>query len=185
MGQPMKIKGFPDSSAGKESTRNAGDLGSIPGLGRSPGEGKGYPLQYSGLENSMNCIGHRVTKSQTWLSDFHFTFSSTHSRITSWFCSINGISYPPRSRLPFSFASDLAFLLPPSAFWLFSYRIPLRFFLKDPTKPHTVFAQQWAFHKCEIREQRASGTFSPLSLLCPWASISALDQLTARLSVSW
>ena len=57
--------GFPYGSAGKESACNAGDLGSIPGLGRSPGEGKGYPLQYSGLENSMNCIAHGVTKSQT------------------------------------------------------------------------------------------------------------------------
>ena len=45
---------FPCGSAGKESTCNAGDLGSIPGLGRSPGEGKGYPLQYSGLENSVD-----------------------------------------------------------------------------------------------------------------------------------
>ena len=55
--------GFPDSSVGKESACNAGDPGSIPGLGRSPGEGKGYPLQYSGLENSMDCIvhgGHKV-----------------------------------------------------------------------------------------------------------------------------
>ena len=48
------MKGFPCGSAGKESARNAGDLGLIPGLGRSPGEGKGYPLQYSGLENSMD-----------------------------------------------------------------------------------------------------------------------------------
>ena len=48
--------GFPGSSAGKESDRNAGYLGSIPGLGRSSGEGNGYPLQYSGLENSMDCI---------------------------------------------------------------------------------------------------------------------------------
>ena len=47
----MKWMGFPCVSAGKESACNAGDLGSIPGLGRSPGEGKGYPLQYSGLEN--------------------------------------------------------------------------------------------------------------------------------------
>ena len=46
--------GFPDSSVGKESTCNEGDLGSIPRLGRLPGEGKGYPLQYSGLENSMD-----------------------------------------------------------------------------------------------------------------------------------
>ena len=49
-----------------------GDLGSTPGLGRSPGEGKGYPLQYSGLENSMNCIVHGVTKNWTGLSDFDF-----------------------------------------------------------------------------------------------------------------
>ena len=47
------LQGFADSSVGKESTCNAGDLASIPGLGKSPGEGKGYPLQYSGLENSM------------------------------------------------------------------------------------------------------------------------------------
>ena len=65
--------GFPGGSAGKESTCNAGDLGSIPGLGRSPGEGKGYPLQYSGLENSMDYIVHGVSKSWTRLSDFHFT----------------------------------------------------------------------------------------------------------------
>ena len=65
--------GFPCGLAGKESTFNAGALGSIPGLGRSPGEGRGYPLQYSDLENSMNCIVHGVTKSQTWLNDFHFT----------------------------------------------------------------------------------------------------------------
>ena len=56
--------------AGKESCCNAGDLGLIPGLGRSPGEGKDYPLQYSGLENSMACIVHGVAKSQTRLSDF-------------------------------------------------------------------------------------------------------------------
>ena len=59
-------------SAGKESACNAGDLGSIPGLGRSPGEGKAYPLQYCSLENSMDCIVHWITNSQTRLSDFHF-----------------------------------------------------------------------------------------------------------------
>ena len=54
---------FPDSSVGKESTCNAGEPGSIPGLGRFPGEGNGYPLQYSGLENSMDCIVHtQMTK---------------------------------------------------------------------------------------------------------------------------
>ena len=65
--------GFPDSSVGKESTCNAGDPSLIPGSGRCPGEGTGYPLQYSGLENSMDCIVHGVTKSQTWLSLSLFT----------------------------------------------------------------------------------------------------------------
>ena len=59
----------------KESACSAGHLGLIPGLGRSPGEGEGYPLQYSGLENSMDYIAHRVTESQTQLSNFHFDFS--------------------------------------------------------------------------------------------------------------
>ena len=64
----------PCGSAGKESTCNVEDLGSIPGLGRSPGEGKGYPLQYSGLENSMDYTVHGITKSRTRLNDFHFHF---------------------------------------------------------------------------------------------------------------
>ena len=63
---------FPDSSVGKESTWNAGDLGSIPGLERSTGEGKGYTLQCSGLENSMDCLVQRVAKSRTRPSIFHF-----------------------------------------------------------------------------------------------------------------
>ena len=62
--------GFSDSSVGKESACNAG---SIPESGRPPGEGIGYPLQYSGLENSMDSIVHGVAKSQTQLSDFHFS----------------------------------------------------------------------------------------------------------------
>ena len=87
--------GSPCGSAGKESTCNVGDLGLIPGLGRASGEGKGYSLQYSGLENSMYCIVHGVAKSRTWLSDFHFHFmahcrSSTlvilHLVILQYFC---------------------------------------------------------------------------------------------------
>ena len=66
--------GFPCGSAGKESACNAGDLGSIPGLGRSRGEGNGCPLQYSGRENSMDCIVYGVAKSQRGLSNFHFHF---------------------------------------------------------------------------------------------------------------
>ena len=64
--------GFPDSSVGKETTCNARDPGLIPGSGRSTGEGKGYPLQYSGLENFMAYTVHVVTKSWTRLSDLHF-----------------------------------------------------------------------------------------------------------------
>ena len=64
-------RGFPGSSVGKESACNAGDPGSILGSERSPGEGKGYQLQYSHLENSMDSIVHGVTKSQTQLSNFH------------------------------------------------------------------------------------------------------------------
>ena len=59
------VWGFPGGSAGKESACNVGDLDLIAGLERSPGEGNGYPLQYSGLENSMDHIVHGVSKSQT------------------------------------------------------------------------------------------------------------------------
>ena len=59
------LLGFPGGSTDKESTCNVGDLGSSPGLGKSPGEGKGYALQYSGLENSMDCKVHGVAKSWT------------------------------------------------------------------------------------------------------------------------
>ena len=81
-GQNVKIwehlvwASFPGGSDGKESTCNVGDLGSILGLGRLHGEGKGYPLQYSGRENSMKYRVHVVAKSWTQLSDFHFHISS-------------------------------------------------------------------------------------------------------------
>ena len=73
------LMGFPGGSDGKESTCNAGDLHLIPGLGRSSGEGNSYPLQYPGLENSMDrgawqATVHGVTNSRTRLSDFHFHF---------------------------------------------------------------------------------------------------------------
>ena len=71
--------GFPGSSDGKASAYNVGDLGSVPGLGRSPGEGKGYSLQYSGLENSRDSIVYGVAKSRTRLSDFH---SLTHTSVS-------------------------------------------------------------------------------------------------------
>ena len=67
----LNKQGLLCDSAGKESAYNVGDLGSVPGLERSRGEGKGYPLQYSGLENPMDCMVHG-SQSQTRLSDFHF-----------------------------------------------------------------------------------------------------------------
>ena len=75
--------GFPGGSAGKESTCNAGHLGLIYGLGRSPGEWKGYPLQHSGLENSRDYIVHGVAKRWIQLSDFHFLFTFSQSTINS------------------------------------------------------------------------------------------------------
>ena len=75
-----------DFSAGKEYTCNAGDLGSISGLERSPGEGKGCPLQCSGLESPMDCVVPGVTKTQTRLSDFGY------SLFPAWKCSADSMS---------------------------------------------------------------------------------------------
>ena len=72
--------GFPCGSAGKESTCNLGDLGLILGLGISSGAGKGHPLKYSGLENSVDCTVHGVAKSRTRLRDVHFHFLAVVSR---------------------------------------------------------------------------------------------------------
>ena len=71
------------------------DLGLIPGLGRFPGERKGYPLQYSGLENSMDCIVHEVSKSWTQLSDFHFHFHEIEDVETQM---LEQYKEPPRDR---------------------------------------------------------------------------------------
>ena len=73
MGREVVFSG----SAGKEPTCNAGDLGSIPGWGRSHGDGNGYPLQYSGLENSMDFVVRGVAKSQTRQSDFRLPLASS------------------------------------------------------------------------------------------------------------
>ena len=112
----MCFGGFPYGSAGKESACIAGDLGPIPGLGRSPGEGKGYPPQYSGPENSMDCMVHGVTKSWTRLSDFHFTDGSAGEEFacstedTGDLGSVPGLGRSPGERngnpLPFSWLEN-------------------------------------------------------------------------------
>ena len=99
--------GFPCGSAGKESICSAEDLGSIPELGRSPGEGKGYPLRYSSLKNSMNSAVHGVTKSWTRPSDFQFhpycqCRACTHAHLLCPFLvfSFTGKLYLPENSSP-------------------------------------------------------------------------------------
>ena len=83
-----------------------GDPGSIPGWGRSPGEGKSYPLQYSGLENSMDCIAHGVAKSRTRLSDFHF-HSLHRMQSVPLQCTVHGFKYIHRCAVVFRTFSSL------------------------------------------------------------------------------
>ena len=80
---------FPCGSAGKESACSAGDLGLIPGVGRFPGEGYGNPFQYSGLENSMDCIVHGVAKSRTRLSDFSLSLFTFHTILHSSYTNLH------------------------------------------------------------------------------------------------
>ena len=95
------VASLPCGSAGKESTCSARDLGSIPGLGRSPGEGKGYRLQYSGLENSMDCMVLGVAKSWTRQSDFHFHFLSSSE---SFLCPVQSANEPMKGTLHFCYS---------------------------------------------------------------------------------
>ena len=81
--------GFPGDSAGKESACNEGDLSSIPGLGRSPGGGHDNPLQFSGLQSTMDrgawqATVHGITNSRTWLSGFHFHTFFFHNWLRVW-----------------------------------------------------------------------------------------------------
>ena len=80
--------GFPCGSAGRESSCNAGNLGLIPGLGRSPGEGKGYPLQYSGMDNSINCVQSMGSQKvrHDWVT---FTFYVFDYVVINWLYAIN------------------------------------------------------------------------------------------------
>ena len=133
----MDREGFPHNSVGKESACNAGDLGLIPELGRSPGKGKGYPLQYSGLENSMDCIVDGVAKRWTWLSDFHFHFHF-HDPITIYLFVLGLFSvglllllcFMPRE-VPLAFVVKLVWwcwiLLAFACLWSFTFRPLIHF----------------------------------------------------------
>ena len=98
------LLGFPGGSAGKESACNVRDVGLIPGLGRSPGKGTGYPLPYSGLENSMDCSSW-LSKNQTQLSDFHFHFHSRKQEQV--IITIQGQVQFPQDHLPLAHLSSL------------------------------------------------------------------------------
>ena len=85
-------QGFPGDSEGKESACNVGDLGLITGWQRSPGEGHGHPLQYSGLENSVDCIIHGVAKSQRRLSDSHLALTTVYCALYLPICLLYSLS---------------------------------------------------------------------------------------------
>ena len=114
--------GFLCGSTGKESTFNAGDLGLIPGLGRSPGEGKSYPLQYFGLENSMDCTVRRVAKSRTQLGDFrilclilqrHPVFHILRFFLSGELCHICTSTFAAQDMAPWGFVSVAGLPSPP------------------------------------------------------------------------
>ena len=98
----MARRAFPGGSAGKESACNVADLGSIPRLGRSPGEGEGYSLQFSGLENSMEYIVHGVTKSWTQMSASSRAVRSCYlsDRPCAWSLGRVSCPTPPAGRSP-------------------------------------------------------------------------------------
>ena len=88
----------------------------MPGLGGSPGERKGYPVQYSGLENSMDCVVHGVAKSWTRLSGFHFTLCSRRNWTPGR--EVAGVKWGFKARLPFPSPWDIFHLrLNSSSYW--------------------------------------------------------------------
>ena len=132
--------GFPCGSAGKESASNAGDLSSILGLGRSPGEGKGDPLQYSSLENSMDCTVRGVAKSWTWLSNCHFHLVISLS-FGLWPC-------PPHP-FPVQFVSLIYLSTHLPGYWEWSRKV-----LEDIKLVLTDAKILASMHWCQIKSRR-------------------------------
>ena len=141
----------PCGSTGKESACNVGELGLIPGLGRSPGETKSYPLQYSGRENSMDCIAQGVTKCRTQLSDFHFHFFLPW--VSAPATKLAGL--PSLSRFPFSNSPSL----PAPSIW------PTREKVSIPVTDHLAHPT-WCFllHTkwCPLLDALGKDIFCPL-----------------------
>ena len=135
--------GFPCGSAGRESTCSVGDLGSIPGLGISPGEGKGYPLQYSGLDNSMDCRVHGITKSRTRLREFHFLclypFTSTSRKSQAIARLKKSWNLPsPTWNLPLALPGGLWSTHPPTYMKVVKFPPPSNFRSEQVTFPLTL-----------------------------------------------
>ena len=150
--------GFSCGSAGKESAYNVGDLGSIPGLDRSPGERKGYPLQYSYLENSMDCRVPGVTKSWTLLNDFHFMLCLIFfvSLFKIWYFILN----------PFYFFISFGLPLPlpslPSLMFLFRLYLLYVFVFIFPLISFHIWNDFFSFN--------SDSFLSSLLLLCTYSS---------------
>ena len=170
--------GFPGGSDGKETACNVGDLGSIPESGISPGEGNGYPLQSSCLENSMDreaqwATIHGVAKNRTWLpfSHFHFCFLRIAAHKVKQFgpiCVDIFVPFfllsPPSSFLPSFHFFSLPFL-PPSSPFFFPLTFPLSlFFLPYFFLPHHLFSPFIVFHSQLLNKQ---------PLLPPWGMCTA------------
>ena len=158
---------YPGGSAGKESACNAGDPCSIPGLGRSSGKGKDYSLHYSGLENSMDCIVHGVTKSWTQLSDFHF-----HMFHDTWNAIVLQVLNMAGSVTSFKFQ--------------FKCHLINETFPKHPIYPimlyqHSLVRQAWAWSWQALPELT-----SQLYLFLPWTThLSSLYLIPSFLEKKW
>ena len=153
--------GFPCGSVGKESAHNAGDLGSIPGLGRSPGEGKGYPLQYSGLENSIDSIFHGLGKYEVyihWKKAANTSGSSRSLGASGVSRSLFGSSEIPKM-LPLSLLSEKHLHLRKVINWLFPYQYPTEDFL----------VAQW-IRICLSMQRTQVSSPGPGRLHMPWSN---------------
>ena len=170
--------GFPCDSVGKESTCSVGDLGSIPGLGRSPGDGNGYPLQYSGLENSMDCIVHGVARSRTQLTDFHFCFSCNRGISPAQDCLKNKgplLSLITENNRDGSTWSKYDFVMRPLAPLPCDFRLALHLSTHRPhsqASPHhdsKIYPSSSSFylHAIPTRKRRSDGSILRKCLLSP------------------